>query len=55
MEKAINIPQDVTANIEKLQNEVDSRKELMIFMLDSGMPVNARSFTEYHTMYQKAY
>lgn len=55
MEKIINIPQDVTENLQKLQNEVESRKALMMSMMDTGVPIVTQSFADYHAKYQECF
>lgn len=35
--KIINLPHDVTDNLQKLQNKVESRKDLMISMMEAGV------------------
>ena len=55
MEKVIAIPQNVTDNLRTLQNEVESRKDLMMSMMDAGVPIVTQSFADYHAKYQECF
>ena len=49
----ITIPEDVVNNIQALQYEVESRKDLIAFMLDKGCDVHGDSFQMYHKEHQE--
>lgn len=49
----ITIPEDFCNLIESLQYEVDSRKDLLNFMVNSGIDVENDSFKKYHKQYME--
>ena len=53
MQKIITINEDVRDQIQALQYEVDSRKDLLTFMVDKGCDVSSDSFKAYHKEYQE--
>ena len=55
MEKIINVPTEVLKNIQNLHTEVDSRKELIAFILTTNMPINSSNFNIYQNEYVKYY
>ena len=50
-ELTVQVSSDVCELIEALQYEVESRKEIISFMLSSGMDIHSDSFKKYEKQY----
>ena len=53
MTKTITIPENVRNDIQALQYEVESRKNLLTFMMQNGTDIDSDNFVKYHTKYQE--
>lgn len=55
MIKNITVPHDVVANIQQLNVEVESRKELLAFMISHNFDITTESFINYQNEYANYY
>ena len=53
MKKEIAIDNSIVTNLQQLSIEVDSRKELLAFMIDKGMNSNNDRFKAYEDEYKE--
>lgn len=55
MKKEIKVNEEIVLNLQRLCAEVDSKKELLSFMIDRGFSLDNERFKEYQEQYREDY